>query len=172
MSTKRLSASGALRQFEYGRRSLEGYSSWIAAVFFFWKQQVGYDHVLKILFWFSGVSKPFFFFTLKGDYFIFTWEFREFKPGLSPLYINMSTCILWLVSLHLLILIWTYFHLPDKVLLIWFSPFHATDLFWYSLKTSENLWFSDVFRGYQKRSVALNGLTRMIFLLEELMWVF
>ena len=26
------------------------------------------------------------------------------------------------------------------------------------MKTSENLWFSDVFRGYQKRSVALNGL--------------
>ena len=24
------------------------------------------------------------------------------------------------------------------------------------MKTSENLWFSDVFRGYQKRSVALN----------------
>ena len=26
------------------------------------------------------------------------------------------------------------------------------------LKTSENLWFSDVFRGYQIRSVAWNGL--------------
>ena len=172
MSTKRLSASGALRQFEYGRRSLEGYSSWIAAVFFFlkatsrlWSCSENFILIFRCL-------KTIFFFTLKGDYFIFTWEFREFKPGLSPLYINMSTCILWLVSLHLLILIWTYFHLPDKVLLIWFSPFHATDLFWYSLKTSENLWFSDVFRGYQKRSVALNGLTRMIFLLEELRWVF
>ena len=39
-----------------------------------------------------------------------------------------------------------------------FNPFHATDLFWCPLKTSENLWFSDVFRGYQKRSVAWNGL--------------
>ena len=39
-----------------------------------------------------------------------------------------------------------------------FNPFHANDLFWYSLKTSENLWFSDVFRGHQKRSVAWNGL--------------
>ena len=38
------------------------------------------------------------------------------------------------------------------------NPFHATDLFWYPLKTSENLWFSDVFRGYQKRSVAWNEL--------------
>ena len=41
------------------------------------------------------------------------------------------------------------------------NPFHATDLFWYPLKTSENLWFSDVFRGYQKRSVAWNGLIAM-----------
>ena len=39
--------------------------------------------------------------------------------------------------------------------------FHATDLFWYPLKTSENLRFSDVFRGYQKRSVAWNGLIAM-----------
>ena len=38
------------------------------------------------------------------------------------------------------------------------NPFHATDLFWYPLKTSENLWFSYVFRGYQKRSVAWNVL--------------
>ena len=42
-----------------------------------------------------------------------------------------------------------------------FNPFHATDLFWYPLETSENLWFSDVFRGYQKRSVVWNEL--MIF---------
>ena len=39
-----------------------------------------------------------------------------------------------------------------------FNTFHATDLFWYPLKTSQNLWFSDVFRRYQKKSVAWNGL--------------
>ena len=39
-----------------------------------------------------------------------------------------------------------------------FNPFHAADLFWYPLKASENQRFSDVFRGYQKRSVARNGL--------------
>ena len=39
------------------------------------------------------------------------------------------------------------------------NPFHSTDPFWYLLKTSENLWFSDDFRGYLKRSVAWNGLT-------------
>ena len=42
---------------------------------------------------------------------------------------------------------------------IFFNPFHATDLFWYPLKTSENVWFSDVFKGYQKGSVAWNGLS-------------
>ena len=37
--------------------------------------------------------------------------------------------------------------------------FHATGLFWYSLKTSENQSFSDVSREYWKRPVAWNGLT-------------
>ena len=40
--------------------------------------------------------------------------------------------------------------------------FHATDLFWYPLKSSENLWFSDVFSGYQKKSVAWNGLCELL----------
>ena len=34
------------------------------------------------------------------------------------------------------------------------NTFHATGVFLYSLKTLENLWFSDVFRGCRKRSVA------------------
>ena len=34
-----------------------------------------------------------------------------------------------------------------------FKPFHANGLFWETLKTSENLWFSDNFRGYGKRPV-------------------
>ena len=44
-----------------------------------------------------------------------------------------------------------------------FNPFHATNLFWYLLKTSENQRFSDVFRGHQKRSVAWNGLMKYVF---------
>ena len=35
------------------------------------------------------------------------------------------------------------------------KPFHATELFWYPLKSSENHRF---FRGYQKRSVTWNKL--------------
>ena len=38
------------------------------------------------------------------------------------------------------------------------SPFHATGLFLYPLKTSENQKFSDVSRGFKKRSMAWNGL--------------
>ena len=40
------------------------------------------------------------------------------------------------------------------------NTFHATGVFLYSLKTLENLWFSDVFRGYRKRPVTSNGLMR------------
>ena len=37
------------------------------------------------------------------------------------------------------------------------NPFHAAGFFEKPLKTSENLIFCDVFRGYRKRSVAWNG---------------
>ena len=36
--------------------------------------------------------------------------------------------------------------------------FHTDDIYLYPPKTSENLWFSDVFRGYRKRPVAWNVL--------------
>ena len=38
------------------------------------------------------------------------------------------------------------------------NPFHATNLFLYPLKTSEKLWFSDVFREHGKRTVTSIGL--------------
>ena len=41
--------------------------------------------------------------------------------------------------------------------------FHATGLFLYLLKKSENIWFSGVFRGYRKRPVAWNGLMYQLF---------
>ena len=43
---------------------------------------------------------------------------------------------------------------------LWSNPFYITDLFWYLLKISENQRFSNIFRGYQKRSVARNGLSK------------
>ena len=44
-----------------------------------------------------------------------------------------------------------------------FNPFHATGLFLYFLKTSENLWFSNAFRGYRNRPLAWNGLMYQLF---------
>ena len=41
------------------------------------------------------------------------------------------------------------------------KPFHATDLFWYPQKTSENQ------RGYQKRSVAGNGLMKKKWVIQN-----
>ena len=47
---------------------------------------------------------------------------------------------------------------PSKQYWLWINPFHTIVLFLYPLKTSENLRFSDVFRGYRKRSEVVNGL--------------
>ena len=55
-----------------------------------------------------------------------------------------------------------------RIMANFINPYYATDLVWYPLKTSENLWFSDVFRGYQKRLVAWNGLTIFSFFTRNL----
>ena len=36
------------------------------------------------------------------------------------------------------------------------NPFHAAEIFWYSQKTSETFWFSDVFRESRKGPTAQN----------------
>ena len=51
--------------------------------------------------------------------------------------------------------------LTDSLFLTLVIPFYATGLFLYPLKTSKNLWLSDVFRGYRKRPVAWNGLVEL-----------
>ena len=55
------------------------------------------------------------------------------------------------------------------------NPFHATGLFLYPLKISENLWFSYVFRGYRKRPVTWNRLvgyvTAALYLLLSHLWL-
>ena len=55
----------------------------------------------------------------------------------------------------------THFTKKRKRLSSFDSSISCRDLFLYSLKTSENLWFSDVFRGYRKRSVAWNELKKL-----------
>ena len=44
--------------------------------------------------------------------------------------------------------------LPTNYASVLFNPCLAIGLFLYPQKTSKNLWFSDVFRGYRKRPVA------------------
>ena len=60
---------------------------------------------------------------------------------------------LWIAT----VIIWSDY-LDLKVGL--FNPFHATSRFLYPLKT-ENLWFSNVVKGYRKRLYAWNGLTKL-----------
>ena len=44
------------------------------------------------------------------------------------------------------------------------KPFHATGRFLYPLKTSGNLWFSDIFKGYRKWPVARHGIRTISYL--------
>ena len=53
-----------------------------------------------------------------------------------------------------------YSVLPIRQILTHFMPLVYFDAPWKHQKTSENLCFSDVFRGYRKRPVAWNGLSR------------
>ena len=43
------------------------------------------------------------------------------------------------------------------------NKFHPTDLFLKPLKSSEKLWFCNVFRGYRKRPEAGNGFMHQLF---------
>ena len=43
-----------------------------------------------------------------------------------------------------------------------FKQFQTNVPFIYPLKTSESLWFSDIFWGYRKGTLAWNGLTRQL----------
>ena len=47
-------------------------------------------------------------------------------------------------------------------LIIRFNLFHVNVPFIYHLKKSENLWFSDIFRGYRNSTFAWIGLIRLI----------
>ena len=52
------------------------------------------------------------------------------------------------------------------------SPFHTPDLSLYLLKISENQTFSDVFRGYRKRSGAWKGLKHYFQWTHGLSWTY
>ena len=79
---------------------------------------------------------------------------RPWQIKFSVMYVHVLTRVLHYLFVNLL----SYYNILHKLNKKFLDPFHATDLFWYPLKTSENQRFSDVFRGYQKRSMTWNGL--------------
>ena len=73
---------------------------------------------------------------------------------IEPFYISIFYLALFPERVHKYALIQIFiFHLSAL-------PRHATGLFLYPLKTSENQRFSYVFRGYRNRSVEWNGLIK------------
>ena len=53
--------------------------------------------------------------------------------------------------------------LCDRCIQDLLNRFHATDRFWYPLKTSENLWFSDVFQGVSKEISGMKRVTHLLW---------
>ena len=66
----------------------------------------------------------------------------------------------------------TYFYGTSPIMLLYrvfkifasqcLNPFHARVLFPYLLKTSEHLWFSDLFRGVQKWSIGVKWVNVLV----------
>ena len=67
---------------------------------------------------------------------------------------TLSNWRIWLERSHLCIVKYQVVSGKDEVI----NPFHATDLFLYPLQKSVIFWFSDVCRGYRKRTMAWNEL--------------
>ena len=80
--------------------------------------------------------------------------------GIKPLAIFSKSPILdvWLGFEYTPMQIILVFCSYKKVNTTSLEPSHASGFFLYLLRTSENLWFSDVFRGSRKKAVARNGL--------------
>ena len=69
---------------------------------------------------------------------------------------------------------WSYWGILNKssrewksnsltIMSLFLNPFHGTGRFLYTLKRSEILWFSDVFRGYRKTPVPWNWLRHQAY---------
>ena len=101
--------------------------------------------------------------TLDDCFWIFqlTSSYLEAYPKSSLCLLISLPCLLqmsfWIYQTPLDSYKWKQFH-SSRFTSVLLNPFHATDLFWYPLKTSETQRFSDVFRGYQKSSVTWNGV--------------
>ena len=74
------------------------------------------------------------------------------------LFVDSQHYLIWSSEAYLGACQTTVMELFLRKLLSPVNPCHVTALFIYPLKTSENQKFSDVFRGYRKRSMAWNGI--------------
>ena len=85
--------------------------------------------------------------------FLGDWRFKCYiiRIGVDEIFCVVTVLMVeTLISLLVTIIVFTV----NQVI----NPFYTTGLFLYPLKISENLCFSDVFRGYRKRSVACHGI--------------
>ena len=90
------------------------------------------------------------------------WFFR-----LRPLQIHIHKYCYFLISSGWLLLLhqshFKYSWSPKGSFVPFVNLFNVTGLFWYPLKTSKNLWYSEVFREYRKRTMAWNGLVHCFY---------
>ena len=70
----------------------------------------------------------------------------------------------YLISFQNFSIFWDIFlYFNHYIQIFYISSFHANAPFLYPLKTSENIWFSDVFREYRNETLAWNGLIQKAF---------
>ena len=92
---------------------------------------------------------------------LYTWISSQFFPEIYGVVYNTDNAI------HNM-----FYDLNFRVLFDCINPFLATGPFQYPLRTSENQWFSDVFRGCWRSPVAWNGLTHSVNPNVGIVWLF
>ena len=92
------------------------------------------------------------------SFYFFTESVNDSRSSMKVCSIWFSILISYIFNSFLsrsMMLLWIHASFYDLVLS---DLLHATGLFLYPLKASENLWIFDVFRWYREKTVAWNGL--------------
>ena len=82
------------------------------------------------------------------DSMLFVVTFRVFRQFFDLFFYHVK-----ISKVFIILFVFIYINLRKCI-----NPFHANVPFLCPLKTSENLWFSNVFRGYRYRTLALSHL--------------
>ena len=107
----------------------------------------------------SDESRWNFSFIRRRTFLWFTIHQVLFKTGA----ILVISCFVLVVSVS--------FHANVLLFCVHFNSFYATGLFLNPLKASENLWFSEVFRGYRKRLATWYRLRALFCLFIKCVWM-